>query len=317
MFKILIPLKWILILFIVFLISGCGIFGNNSRLSPENDFDLQKIIEGQRQKMNVEIEEEAEPELTAAEYEKIGDQFLQNNDRGSAFINYSKALESDPDNIKILYAQAILLLDKNLYYAASLKFKKISEIDPQNAIALEGLGKSYFGLDKIVQAENAFSQAIKFDPKLWQSYNFLGLISSQRKDFDSAITNYIKAMDINPNNTELLNNLAVSYYLTGNNEGAIELLTKASKKRGADKRIFNNLALSYCRIGKYDDALQAFLVANDEAAAYNNIGYEYLMNEEYEEAIKAFNKAISINPQFYEKAFNNMKTAKKAMRGLH
>ena len=291
--------------------------GNDSRLSPEYNFDLQKIVEAQRQKRDVEIEYAEEPKLTSAEYEKLGNQFLQNNDKGSAFINYAKALESEPDNIRILYVQAILLLEKDLYYAASLKFQKISEIDPQNALAVEGLGKSYFGLDKRDKAENAFSQAINIDSRLWQSYNFLGLIYSQRKDFDSAIVHYKKAIDINHDNTELLNNLAVSYYLTGNYEGAIELLTKASKKRGANKRIFNNLALSYCRVGKYDDALQAFLAANDEAAAYNNIGYEYLMNEKYEEAINAFNKAISINPQFYEKAFNNMKSAKKAMRGLY
>jgi len=290
--------------------------GNDSSLSPEYNFDIQKIIEAQRQKMDVEIEYAEEPKLTSAEYGKLGNQFLQNNDKGSAFISYAKALESDPDNTSILYAQAILLLEKDLYYAASLKFQKISEIDPKNVLAFEGLGKSYFGLNKLDEAENAFSQAITIDSRLWQSYNFLGLIYSQRKNFDSAIANYKKAIDFNPDNTELINNLAVSYYLTRNYERAIELLTKAAKK-GADKRIFNNLALSYCRVGKYDDALQAFLAANDEAAAYNNIGYEYLMNEKYEEAINAFNKAISINPQFYEKAFNNMSSAKKAMRGSY
>jgi tetratricopeptide (TPR) repeat protein len=65
-------------------------------------------------------------------------------------------------------------------------------------------------------------------------------------------------------------------------------------------------------LGRYGDALEAFRKGGGEAAAYNNIGYIYMTDGKYEEAIKTLEKAIEIRPSFYVKANENLKKAKAA-----
>lgn len=303
----------LVIIFMAVSVTGCSSLQNNSGLWSGNHVDMQKVIDQQMKYKDVKAKPDVVPELSADEYATRGDQFLRKNDTGSAFINYARALETDPDNTRLLFAQALLLLEKDLYSAASLKFKRILEIDPENAPAFEGMGRCYFGLKKPDEAQAAFTRAVKINPGLWKSHSYLGLLAGHRKEFTASIAHYRQALALKPDNIDLINNLAVSYYLAGDYGQAVDLLTKAVQKKGADKRILNNLALSYCRIGEYDKALSAFLGTTDEAAAYNNIGYEYLMNGRYEDAVAAFEKALFVNPVFYEKAYNNLQVSQEAM----
>ncbi|MGD9824332.1 tetratricopeptide repeat protein [Desulfobacter sp.] len=305
--------QYVVIIFMVISVTGCSSLKNDSGPWSRNQVDLQKVIDAQMKFKEVKAEPDVVPELTADEYAKRADQFLRNNDTGSAFINYARALEADPDNTRLLFSQALLLLDKGLYSAASLKFKRILEIDPENARAFEGIGQCCFGLEKPDDAQAAFTRAVKIDPGLWKSHSYLGLLAGHRKEFSASIAHYTRALALKPDNIDLVNNLAVSYYLAGDYGQAVILLSKAVQKKGTHKRILNNLALSYCRIGEYDKALTTFLGTADEAAAYNNIGYEYLLNRRYEDAVAAFEKALFINPVFYEKAYNNLQLTQKAM----
>lgn len=303
----------VVIIFMAMSVTGCSSLKNNSGLWSENHVDMQKVIEAQMKMKDVKAKPDVEPELSADEYAKRADQFLRNNNTGSAFINYARALETDPDNTRLLFCQALLLLDKDLYSAAYLKFKRIVELDPENAPAFEGIGRCCFGLKKPDEAQAAFARAVKINPGLWTSHSYLGLLAGHRKEFTASIAHYRQALALKPDNIDLVNNLAVSYYLAGDYGQAVTLLNKAVQEKGTDKRILNNLALSYCRTGEYDKALTAFLGTDDEAAAYNNIGYEYLLNDRYEDAVAAFEKALFINPIFYEKAYNNLQVTQKAM----
>ena len=59
--------------------------------------------------------------------------------------------------------------------------------------------------------------------------------------------------------------------------------------------------------------MEIFKKGGDEAAAYNNIGYLYLIEGKYNEAINSFKKAIEINPRFYVRAHENLKKAEAAV----
>lgn len=51
----------------------------------------------------------------------------------------------------------------------------------------------------------------------------------------------------------------------------------------------------------------------NEAYAYNNIGFEYLINERYDEAIAAFEKAINLNPKYYPAATKKLEQPNRAL----
>jgi Flp pilus assembly protein TadD len=145
---------------------------------------------------------------------------------------------------------------------------------------------------------------------LWMSYNHLGNIYDNKKDYEKAILEYTSAILLKPDQGFLYNNLGVSCLLAGHNQAAIDAFGKAIEKNYRENRVFNNMALANANLGRYDDAMDAFRKAGGEAHAFNNMGCIYLEKGNYQEAVRCFEKAIAIEPAFYVKANDNLKKAK-------
>jgi len=57
----------------------------------------------------------------------------------------------------------------------------------------------------------------------------------------------------------------------------------------------------------------AFKKCGDKASAYNNIGYLYMTEQKYKQALEAFEKAIETKPKYYAKAQENREAVKAAI----
>ncbi|MFV9692162.1 MAG: tetratricopeptide repeat protein, partial [Desulfobacteria bacterium] len=62
----------------------------------------------------------------------------------------------------------------------------------------------------------------------------------------------------------------------------------------------------------HEEAFEAFRKGGNEAQAHNNLGCIYLKEGKPEKAITCFEKAISINPDFYVRASENLRKARIA-----
>jgi len=77
-------------------------------------------------------------------------------------------------------------------------------------------------------------------------------------------------------------------------------------------RILNNLATAYLFSGNEGQALQLFRRVVGEAEAYNNIGFLYLSQKQWDKAEAAFNRAQEVNPRYYQRASRNLETLREA-----
>lgn len=132
-------------------------------------------------------------------------------------------------------------------------FEQITEIDPQRADAHHWLGRAYS-----VHAHRGTKGMAKLE-------------KISEKLIDSAIAEYKKAIEINPDYGPAHAHLANLYHLQkGMIEEAIVEYKKAAEAGGMD--------------------------TEDEHAVYNDLGHIYRSKGMYEEALKWFNKAIAVDP---------------------
>jgi len=290
-----------------------------SKKSPQQDTlkEYRKMLERQK---TVSAKEEQEslkkiPEMTAEGYEKLGDSHVRQGNLDMALIQYDKALRLEPGRFGIRYKMGRLFLEKGLLEEAKKEFQGILRADPDHALSHEGMGRIYVKSGEWAEAEKSFLKATQSDAGLWQAHNFLGIIYDSQKQFETAVTQYKKAISINPNDGALFNNLGMSLFLKGDYEKAAKAFSEGLKIDTSNGLIHNNLALAFYKLGKYQETFEAFRKGSDEATAHYNLGYLHMIEEKYDEAAKAFEKAIELKPGFYVKAHENLKKARAATQG--
>ena len=278
-----------------------------------DDEHYQPLIE--KQKAGIEMEEPLKelPEMTIEEHEQLGDAHFQQGRFAEAGFQYNQILEKDPTRNDIRYKLAALLLEVGKTDLAREQFEKVVEQDSQFALAYEGLGQAYLVLSFHGEADRAFRTALNLDPKLWKSHNYLGIMSDQRHLHLSAMEAYKAALKINPNEPTVLNNLGMAYYMNRQYEEAVRVFHQALQAGAESPKVANNLGLALSKLGQYAQAFDAFKRGTDRPKAYNNVGIVMLEAGKPQRAVSCFEKAMELQPNFYEKANENLDHAKRVL----
>jgi Flp pilus assembly protein TadD len=179
------------------------------------------------------------------------------------------------------------------------------KLSPNYAPSLEGLGLLLLQQRQFEKARQQFLAATQTDPKRWRSYNGLGLIADQQKQFQAALAYYNHALSLNPT-AMLFNNRGYSNYLAGHWDVAEQDYLRSLRVDEKYDRALYNLGLLQTRQGKELEALGTFKKTLDEAAAYNNMGYIYMLDGKYAEADAYLQRAISSSPTYHVQANLNM-----------
>jgi Tfp pilus assembly protein PilF len=140
----------------------------------------------------------------------------------------------------------------------------------------------------------------------------LGLALDHKGRVDEAVTQYQKALEINPNATEAHINLGTALIEKGKVDEAIVQFQETLKINPNSAEAHFNLGSASQQKGILDEAIiqyqKALEINPDYEKAHNNLGYVLRMTGRVDDAITQFQKALEINPDD-EKAHNNLGTA--------
>ncbi len=116
------------------------------------------------------------------------------------------------------------------------RLQRFARLQPENALAnyyyALSLWKQRKNLDDaqtVVQVESLLQKSVRLDPKLGPAYLQLGILSSDRKDFSQAISDYQKAIAANPRLEEAHYRLAQAYRRIGEQLKAQQELRSRNK----------------------------------------------------------------------------------------
>jgi len=173
--------------------------------------------------------------------------------------------------------------------------KQVSRLQEkiQRAVKLHEAGKFH-------EAARLYNQILsQINDKSGCLHNNLASALLSLRKYPEAISQYRKAIAINPNYDNAYYNLGNTYDLMGNIGAAKSCFEKTIALNPASAKAYNNLGAIHKDLGNLEEArrmyIKAIQINPDFCEAHNNLGAVFKERKEYEAAIKCFEKAIAID----------------------
>jgi tetratricopeptide (TPR) repeat protein len=204
-----------------------------------------------------------------------------------------------------------------LFYLRSFKLKEPKthsmKADPRSQTEIVSgdhltRGNSYFKKGDYDRAITEYNKAIEINPKYAWAYNSRGVAYSAKGQYDHGIADFNRAIEINPKYANAHRNRGCAYRAKGQYDHAIADYNKAIEIKPKFWAAYYNRGIAYRAKGQYDNAIadynKAIEINPRSVDAYNNRGVAYSAKGQYDHAIADYNKGIEINPRSVD-AYNN------------
>lgn len=134
------------------------------------------------------------------------------------------------------------------------------------------------------------------------AYSFLrsGMANERTGNYPAAVKAYQRGLAVDPENVELLNSLGFALFQQGKSREAVVALEKAIAVDPKHWKSHNNLALASIDLGELEMAEAHFresLAIKAQPEIYNDLGFVLERQGLTEEAVRAYRKAIELDPK--------------------
>lgn len=138
--------------------------------------------------------------------------------------------------------------------------------------AAHGLGNALISMEQPKAAITQFEYAMteRDDPR---HFNGIGVAHDMLGQHGAAQAYYRTGLEVDPDNTELLNNLGLSLAISGKFNNAVSVLKRIAYRPGATSRHRLNLALALGLAGRMVEAADLARRDLDETSVRNNLTY--------------------------------------------
>ena len=172
-----------------------------------------------------------------------------------------KAVQLDPNLAGAHYALGVAYDRMGDVKKAMVEFQKAGNLDPSDPRPHLYLGEKYANAGQFHVAITAFAKAIKADPEnveALKDYAFLCLAHNEERGWRQAKRALEKAIQIRPNDAEILMNYGYTLYLSRKNHEAIAHYLRSIELKPDWPLSRYNLAIAYEQIGKKELALAEY-----------------------------------------------------------
>ncbi|MDT8420462.1 MAG: tetratricopeptide repeat protein [Desulfuromonadales bacterium] len=223
-----------------------------------------------------------------------------------AKLHYLQALKLEPESVPIYISLGTVLLEMGQVSQAGTAFADALTLDPGSFSALAGAAKAKRVEGLYPEAEELFRQALLIEPDNVEALTELAICYDVDGRYRQAEALYRQVISQSPQHASGFNNLGFNLLLQGAYTRAIDAFQGALARSPENLRARNNLAAAHILAGDEVKGLSMFKDTVGQAKAYNNVGYIYLVQKQWDRAEKAFSKALELSPDYYVKAAKNL-----------
>ena len=171
---------------------------------------------------------------------------------------------------------------------------------PHKARPYNNRGNSYVLQGNFIQAISDYNKAIEINPDFAEAYTGRGFAYEKLGNDTQALTDYGKALTINPNLAQTYLNRAEIYKKSGNDGLALLDYGKAIATNLDLYSAYLNRGIIYGRQSDYAQAIadfgKAMIINPDGIEAYVNRGFAYRKQGHYAQALLDYGKAATMGP---------------------
>jgi len=146
------------------------------------------------------------------------------------------------------------------------------------------------------KARKVYEELRKKHPENATIAHRLGIVADSERRHGEAEQLFLFALERQPNDAQLINDLGYCYYLQGKLTQAEPYLRQAVAMQPANSRFRNNLGLTLGHMGLVKEALVEFRAAGNEADAMFNMAFIYASQDRVDDSKACFRYALAIDP---------------------
>jgi serine/threonine protein kinase/tetratricopeptide (TPR) repeat protein/TolB-like protein len=169
----------------------------------------------------------------------LGNAYSQTGDYDKALEAFKQVTTLEPDVNAGYLNSGIVLVQQGKYTEAVPLLQRAVQVEP-DALAYTNIGTAYFFLKRYAEAAEAFEKAVAINSNdtqlivnLGDAYRALGQKDKAQATYQKAISVGYKQLQVNPQDSEVMAEIALSYANVGNAKEAETLIGRA---RALDKK---------------------------------------------------------------------------------
>lgn len=201
--------------------------------------------------------------------------------------------------------------------------RKIAQARPNDPDPVRAIGDFLRASERYKEAIPEYDEAIRrvkdLNPSHWRLFYTRGIVLEREKFFKKSEEDFLKALELQPDQPFVLNYLGYSWIEQGRNlDQAQDMIRKAVSLRPNDGYIIDSLGWVYYQLGKYDDAVaeleRAVNSRPEDPVINDHLGDAYWQVGRRKEARFQWLHSLSLNPTpdvealVREKLKNGLKT---------
>ena len=224
---------------------------------------------------------------------------------------YNRISSEDPSYLTAELGRVDALVASDRIDAAIEALQQLAKARPKVAVVWSTLGDILRRQERFSEAAAAYDRAIADlpteQPGQWVVYYTRGICHEREKDWAAAEADFRKALELSPNQPQVLNYMGYSFLeMNTNLDEALSMIERAVAAKPEDGYIVDSLGWALYRMGRYEEAVARMEKAVElmpvDSIVNDHLGDVYWAVGRQREAEFQWKRALSFEPESEEDA---------------
>jgi tetratricopeptide (TPR) repeat protein len=200
------------------------------------------------------------------------------------------------------------LYDAGDFEAALVEYTAALELEPDDPDTLNNRGITFRRLERYDEALADYNRALELTPNAPDTLNNRGAALAYLARYEEALADFNRSLDLRPDDPTTLSNRGAALDDLGRYDEALADYNRSLEVRSDDPQTLNNRGIALSHLGHHEEALadynRALEVRPDDPQTLTNRGLALAHLERYEEALADYNRSLELRPDHPNTLYN-------------